>query len=136
VIQQVIPDADMTSLERLLLSRIFDFEREGDGWYFFAPESPSMMITASRTELVTALASSTNIESAAHHYVTEARGSRRGRDGDESVPQRDILRVLFSGHREAFCDTGLYQHHCRFFVQQDAAGWIRRHGHLSALYSQ
>jgi hypothetical protein len=71
VIQQVIPDAAMTALERLLLCRIFDFKREGDGWHFFAPQSPSSIVLATRTELETAIASSPTVESAAHHYVAE-----------------------------------------------------------------
>ena len=31
VVQQTIPNADMTPLERLLLSRIFECEPDGDG---------------------------------------------------------------------------------------------------------
>jgi hypothetical protein len=31
---------DMTPLERLLLSRIFQSERDGEAWYFFAEEKP------------------------------------------------------------------------------------------------
>jgi hypothetical protein len=34
IVQQIIPDADMTPLERLLLSRVFESERINDGWYF------------------------------------------------------------------------------------------------------
>ena len=34
VIQQTIPDADMTPLERLILSHIFESEHDGAGWYF------------------------------------------------------------------------------------------------------
>jgi hypothetical protein len=34
VIQQTIPEADMTPLERMLLSNVFDAERDGDGWVF------------------------------------------------------------------------------------------------------
>jgi hypothetical protein len=71
VVQQTIPDADMTPLERLLLSRIFDCEADGDGCYFFAEQSPSTMIFATRAELEAALASSPDVESAAHLYVTE-----------------------------------------------------------------
>ena len=71
IIQQSIPAADMTPLERLLLSRIFECEPDGDGWYFFAQESPSTMIFATRAELEAALASSPETESAAHRYVTE-----------------------------------------------------------------
>jgi hypothetical protein len=47
VIQQSIPDVDMTPLERLLLAHIFDAERDGDGWYFFSEQGPSDM-TANR----------------------------------------------------------------------------------------
>ena len=71
VVQQTIPTADMTPLERLLLSRIFECEPDGDGWYFFAEQSPSTMIFATRAELEAALASSPDVESAAHLYVTE-----------------------------------------------------------------
>jgi hypothetical protein len=71
VVKQTIPDADMTPLERLLLSRIFEKEPDGDGWYFFAEQSPSTMIFVMRAELEAALGSSPDIESAAHLYVTE-----------------------------------------------------------------
>ncbi|WP_161491263.1 MULTISPECIES: hypothetical protein [Bradyrhizobium] len=40
VVQQTIPEVDMTPLERLLLSRIFDAERDGEGWYFFPRSVP------------------------------------------------------------------------------------------------
>ncbi len=71
VVQQTIPTADMTPLERLLLSRIFDCEPDGDGWYFSAEQSPSSMILVTRAELENALASSPDIDSAAHLHVTE-----------------------------------------------------------------
>ena len=71
VIQQTIPEADMTPLERLLLSRIFDCERVSDGWYFFAEQNPSTMIFATRAELEEALAAASDIESAAHRCVAE-----------------------------------------------------------------
>ena len=34
VVQPTIPNADMTPLERLLLTRIFEAEPDGDGLYF------------------------------------------------------------------------------------------------------
>lgn len=55
VIQQCIPETDMTPLERLLLSRIFESERDGEAWYFFAEDNPCTMIHATRAELVEAL---------------------------------------------------------------------------------
>jgi len=71
VIQQSIPETDMTPLERLLLSRIFQSERDGAAWYFFAEENPCDMVHATRVELVEALSSSRDSDSAAHRYVTE-----------------------------------------------------------------
>ena len=71
VVQQTIPTADMTPLERLLLSRIFECEPDGGGCYFFAEQSPSTMIFVTRAEIEAALASSADIESAAHLHVTE-----------------------------------------------------------------
>jgi hypothetical protein len=82
VVQQIIPTTDMTPLERLLLSRIFDCEADGDGWYFFAEQSPSTMIFATRAELEVALASSPDVESTAHLYVTE-RFAAADADGPE-----------------------------------------------------
>lgn len=71
VVQQTNPDEDMTALERLLLSRIFQSEPDGEGWYFFAEESPSKMIVVSRVELDAALASSPAVDGAAHSYIVE-----------------------------------------------------------------
>jgi hypothetical protein len=71
VVQQTIPDGDMTPIERLLLSSIFTAERDGDGWYFFAEENPSVMITVTRRELEQALGASPDDGSAARACVTE-----------------------------------------------------------------
>ncbi len=58
VVHQIIADADMTPLERLLLGKIFQSERVNDGWYFFAEDYPAVAITVQRAELEQALASS------------------------------------------------------------------------------
>ena len=58
VIQQTIPEADMTPLEHLLLSHVFEAERDGDGWYSFAESRPADMIMLDRATLETALAAS------------------------------------------------------------------------------
>lgn len=58
VIQQTIPEADMTPLERLLLSHIFESERDGEGWYFFSESGPADMILAECAALEAALAQS------------------------------------------------------------------------------
>ena len=58
VIQQTIPDTDMTPLERLLLSNIFEAERDGEAWYFFSEQGPADMILVERAALEAALAQS------------------------------------------------------------------------------
>lgn len=71
VIQQTIPAADMTPIERLLLARIFDGVPDGDGWYFSAPERPISMIWATRAELEAALAATPHTDCAAYAVVAE-----------------------------------------------------------------
>lgn len=70
VLQQSIPDADMTPLERLLLTHIFDAERDGDGWYFFSEQGPADMIVVERRALEDALTASEMAgENAANTFV-------------------------------------------------------------------
>jgi hypothetical protein len=71
VVQQTIPDSDMTPIERLLLSNIFTAERDRDGWYFYADENPALMVYVDRKEIEQALAASPDDDSAARAYVTE-----------------------------------------------------------------
>jgi hypothetical protein len=59
VIQPAIPLADITPLERLLLSHVFNAERDGDRLYFYAHEGPADMIWLDRAPLEAALAQST-----------------------------------------------------------------------------
>ncbi len=71
VVQQIIPNADMTPLERLLLTHIFQSERDDDGWYFFAEECPANVIVVDRESLVAALAETRDEDSSVHAYVAE-----------------------------------------------------------------
>lgn len=72
VIQQAIPNADMTPLERLLLTHVFSSEPDSDGLYFYAEEGPADMIAVSRAELKAALAASSQpADSTATTYVAE-----------------------------------------------------------------
>jgi hypothetical protein len=72
VIQPTIPAADITALERLLLSHIFNAEPDGEGLYFYADEGPADMIWLDRTQLDAALARSpTEVDSAATAFVSE-----------------------------------------------------------------
>lgn len=58
VIQAAIPAADITPLERLLLSHIFNAERDGDRLYFYTDEGPADMIWLDRAPIDAALAQS------------------------------------------------------------------------------
>jgi hypothetical protein len=71
VIQPAIAAADITPLERLLLSHIFYAERDRDCFYFSADEQPADMIWVDRLPLEAALAQSKNTESTAVTVVTE-----------------------------------------------------------------
>ena len=72
VIQQAIPDTDITPLERLLLAHVFSAEPDGDAWYFYAEERPADMIAVSRAELEAAFAASSEpADSTAATYVAE-----------------------------------------------------------------
>jgi hypothetical protein len=72
VIQQSIPDADMTPLELLLLSHIFDAEQDGDNWYFFSEQGPYDMLSIERGALESALAASESAgDASANRFVRE-----------------------------------------------------------------
>ena len=91
VIQQTIPEADMTPLERLLLSHIFDAERDGEGWYFFSEQGPADMILAERTALETALAESqVPAENVANTLVKEHLFKLQGAGPDARLLDLDL----------------------------------------------
>ena len=72
VIQPTIPGADITPLERLLLSHIFQVEPDGEGLYFYADEVPADTIWLDRLSLQTALAQSNGTpDTTAVSVVTE-----------------------------------------------------------------
>ncbi len=71
VVHQTIPEADITPLERLLLSHIFETEADDQGIYFFSEQGPSDMLWCSRAELETALAASQGEQSAALAFVKD-----------------------------------------------------------------
>ena len=71
VIQQPIPVADMTPLERLVLSLIFDAEPDGEALYFHASLGPSDAIGLSIEDLRTAFDASAGVESTAATYTAE-----------------------------------------------------------------
>jgi hypothetical protein len=71
VIQPTIPEADMTPLERLLLTQIFSAEPDGDGVYFYSEEGPAQIVYLVRAELQAALAASADRGRSIDVYVAE-----------------------------------------------------------------
>jgi hypothetical protein len=75
VIQPPIPAGDITPLEHLLLSHIFNAEHEGECLYFHADERPAGMIWLDRAPLEAALAQSqSSTDNAAMAIVTRQIG--------------------------------------------------------------
>lgn len=72
VIQQSIPNVDMTPLELLLLSHIFDAERDGESWYFFSEQGSSDMLYVERTALEAALAASEQADDSSANIFVRA----------------------------------------------------------------
>ena len=83
VVQQSIPTGDMTPLERLVLSLVFDAEPDGEALYFFSELGPSDMIGLPVALLRNAWAASAGIDSALAVYV--AGGLAAVPDGDTEI---------------------------------------------------
>ena len=71
VIPEIIPNADMTKLELLLLSHMFDADSDGDGTYFHSWQGPSDLILVDRAELSAALDEAHGRASQVRDYVEE-----------------------------------------------------------------
>lgn len=69
VVQTTIPLSDMTALERLLLTQMFQSEPEGDDLYFYASDAVSEQLFLAVAELRAALAASADVESRASRFV-------------------------------------------------------------------
>lgn len=98
VIQQTIPSGDMTPLERLLLSHIFDAEEHDDGLYFHAETGPSDCLTLPLAELRATFAAS-DVSSTATTHIAER---LNGVGADDTSIEIDLSgRFLGSGQRPA-----------------------------------
>lgn len=83
VVQPTILSADMTAVERLLLTHIFESEPDGDGLYFFAETSPNDQIEIPLETLRAALAASDGVPGEAVAFMrAQLKGAS---DGDEYV---------------------------------------------------
>ncbi|HQT65635.1 MAG: hypothetical protein B7Z71_06330 [Acidocella sp. 21-58-7] len=71
VIPEIIPNTDMTKLELLLLSHMFDADADGDGTYFHSWQGPSDLILVNRAELSAALDEARGNGSQVRAYVEE-----------------------------------------------------------------
>jgi len=69
VIQQSIPLVDMTPLERLVLSAIFDAAPDNEALYFHSSTGPNDMLEFSTRELHAAMLASEGSDSTASTYV-------------------------------------------------------------------
>jgi hypothetical protein len=128
VIQPTIPAADITALERLLLSHIFNAEPDGEDLYFYADERPADLIWLARTQLDAALARSpTATDSAATAFVTE----QLARVPADNV---EIELDLSGGWEFIFQDIVRRSRSLRYvtavclYLLEDAARRFRRHG--------
>ncbi len=97
VIGEVIPSADMTRLERLLLSRIFDAEPDGEGLYFHSWQGPLDLITLPRAALAEALAASRGQPSQVLAYVEEHLARARAAKVDANANDDEVVELDLSG---------------------------------------
>ena len=92
VVQPTIPNADMTALERLLLTHIFESEPDGDGLYFFAETSPNDQIELPIEALRAALAS---VEGGASETAAFVQGQLKDWGDDEPYVQMDLSMTSY-----------------------------------------
>ena len=92
VVQPTIPNADMTALERLLLTHIFESEPDGDGLYFFAETSPNDQIELPIEALRAALAS---VEGGASETAAFVQGQLKDLGDDEPYVQMDLSMTSY-----------------------------------------
>ena len=92
IVQPTIPNADMTALERLLLTRIFDSEPDGDGLYFFAETLPNTQFELPIETIRAALAASDGVTSEAAVFVRE---QLKDVGDDEAYVDLDLSQTSF-----------------------------------------
>jgi hypothetical protein len=89
VVQQIIPDAAMTPLERLLLTHIFQFDRCENGLYFFAEDGPREVFDLPANELRSAFAESASVSGALAAYVAQRIAETGTADGEVEIDLSD-----------------------------------------------
>lgn len=94
VIGEVIPSTDMTRLERLLLTHMFEAEPDGAGLYFHSWQGPLDLITLPRVALAEALAASRGQPSQVLAYVEEQLASA---NADANANDDEVVALDLSG---------------------------------------
>ena len=89
VVQQTIPNDDVTPLERLLLTNIFDADESNGEHYFYAENSPQTMLTLDKAELDAAIAASQEHPSSVLPAIQEQLSRRE--------PDQSTIYLDFSG---------------------------------------
>lgn len=91
IISPAIPRGDVTPLENLLLSLIFEAREEGDTLRFFTRHGPSHIVTLSRADLAAALAASAEAtDSVANRYVAERIGRAGAQNASDPFDDFDL----------------------------------------------
>ena len=119
VVQPTIPNADMTALERLLLTHIFESEPDGDGLYFFAETSPNEQIELPIAELRAALASE---EGAASETAAFVQGQLKDVGDDEPYVQIDLSQASYE-----FILQGIVKHSSTLTLRPQHDQWTCAH---------
>lgn len=81
IIQPSIPNTDMTPLERLILTNIFDFEPDGGALYLFTELGPSDTFELPTEEFRVAFAASADVPSRAYDHLRHTAANLAGTDG-------------------------------------------------------
>ncbi len=90
VIPEIIPNTDMTKLELLLLTHMFDADSDGDGTYFHSWQGPSDLIWVDRAELIVALDAASSSDSQARNYVEQ---KLKNSAADDTSVELDMIGV-------------------------------------------
>jgi hypothetical protein len=85
VVEQVIPNADMTPLERLVLTHVFDFEEDGNGLYLFAEECPRERLSIPATTLKAAHAASAGVGSRLRRRIARAMAAVKSKRAEVEI---------------------------------------------------
>jgi hypothetical protein len=97
VVQSTIPNTDMTPLERLLLTRIFEAEPDGDGLYFFSETGPCETFELAVADLRAAFTGSVEVASTAGDYFATRMANIGNRDTHMVVDLSSMLSEIGQG---------------------------------------